>query len=216
MRARESDMPEETFWESFFDADCIVRKLECAKNGDESIAEFGSGYGTFTLPVARRTSGIVLAFDIDAEMVDLVNRKVQWEGLANVQVEMRDFVLNGTGLPSESIDHAMVYNLLHLEDPVRLLHETYRILRPGGYSFNHPLEVRSIDAAGAVDGNPSATGTMQGLGGNGRLCLGSRSGPLPVLRASLRSVAATPVMTDAIGNADRPSVWALQNLHDLT
>jgi ubiquinone/menaquinone biosynthesis C-methylase UbiE len=132
MRARESDMPEETFWESFFDADCIVRKLECAKNGDESIAEFGSGYGTFTLPVARRTSGIVLAFDIDAEMVDLVNRKVQWEGLANVQVEMRDFVLNGTGLPSESIDHAMVYHLLHLEDPVGLLHETYRILRPGG------------------------------------------------------------------------------------
>ena len=45
---------------------------------------------------------------------------------------MRDFVAQGTGLPDSGMDHAMVYNLLHLDDPVRLLKEAFRILRPGG------------------------------------------------------------------------------------
>lgn len=132
MKARESGMPDEDYWETFFDADCIIRNLECAKRGDESVVEFGCGYGTFTLPVAKRTSGIVRAFDIEAELVDLVRRKADDEGLENVQVEMRDFVLDGTGLGDASVDHVMVYNLLHLEEPVRLLKEAYRILRPGG------------------------------------------------------------------------------------
>ncbi len=125
-------MPEEGYWETFFDADCIVRKLECAKEGKETIAEFGSGFGTFTLPVARLTSGIVHAIDIDPELVDLVQHKANMAGLPNVRVELRDFVANGSGLPSESVDHAMVYNLLHLEDPIRLLQEAFRIVRRGG------------------------------------------------------------------------------------
>jgi len=53
MKGRESEMPEEVCWQSFYDADCIVEKLECAKNNRESIAEFGSGYGTFTFPACR-------------------------------------------------------------------------------------------------------------------------------------------------------------------
>jgi ubiquinone/menaquinone biosynthesis C-methylase UbiE len=133
MKARESGMPAEDYWESFFDADCIIRNLECAKQGDESVVELGCGYGTFTIPVAQRTSGIVHAFDIEAEMVDVVRRKAGDEGLENVQAEMRDFVAAGTGLEDASVDHVMVYNLLHLEEPVRLLKEAYRILHPGGH-----------------------------------------------------------------------------------
>jgi len=30
MKARESGVPEEVFWQSFYDADCIVEKLRCA------------------------------------------------------------------------------------------------------------------------------------------------------------------------------------------
>jgi len=125
-------MPEEVYWQTFYDADCIVEKLECTKDAKQSIAEFGSGYGTFTFAVARRTSGVVYAFDIEPELVALVQRKAESAGLANVQAEVRDFVAHGTGIPSESIDHAMVYNLLHIEDPVRLLEEAHRILKPGG------------------------------------------------------------------------------------
>ncbi len=75
MKGRESGMPEETHWQTFYDADCIVEKLDCAKGDKDIIAEFGSGYGTFTLPVARRTSGAVYAFDIEPELVALVQQK---------------------------------------------------------------------------------------------------------------------------------------------
>lgn len=132
MKVRESGMPEENYWLSFYDADCIVAKLDCAKSGTECIAEFGGGYGTFTFPAARRTAGMVHTFDIEPDLVALVNRRAQEAGLLNVRAELRDFVAQGTGLPESSMDHAMLFNLLHLESPVGLLQETFRILKPGG------------------------------------------------------------------------------------
>ena len=132
MKARESGMPEESSWEGFFDADCIVGKLDCAKAGTENMVEFGCGYGTFTLAAARRTSGIVSALDIEADLVARVRRKAAEARVPNIRAERRDFVTEGTGLPAGSQDHAMIYNLLHLEDPVGLLTEAFRVLRPGG------------------------------------------------------------------------------------
>jgi ubiquinone/menaquinone biosynthesis C-methylase UbiE len=132
MKGRESAMPGEAYWASFYDADCIVTKLDCAKEQREHIVEFGSGYGTFTLPAARRTSGTVHALDIEPELVALVQQRAREAGLANVRASVRDFVAQGTGLPDASMDHAMVFNLLHLEDPVRLLQEAFRVLKPGG------------------------------------------------------------------------------------
>ena len=132
MKGRESGMPDEDYWHTFYDADCVVVKLDCTKDKKESIVEFGSGYGTFTLPAAKRTSGTVYAFDIEPELVSLLKRKALDEGLVNVKAELRDFIGQGTGLASESVDHAMVYNILHIENPVPLLKEAYRVLKPGG------------------------------------------------------------------------------------
>ena len=132
MKGRESGMPEEGDWQAFYDADCIVEKLECAIEKKESIVEFGSGYGTFTFPVAKRTSGIVHALDIEPNLVALVQRKARDAGLSNVRAKVRDFIADGTGLLPENMDHAMIYNLLHIEDPVGLLKEAYRVLKPGG------------------------------------------------------------------------------------
>jgi SAM-dependent methyltransferase len=131
MKARESGMPDEDYWSSFFDADCIVAKMECAFRGDEHIAEFGSGYGTFTLPAARRTRGIVHAIDIEPEMIGLLERKAEAEGIRNIRVSRRDFVEQGSGLRTGSLDHVILFNILHLEDPVGLLREGLRILKPG-------------------------------------------------------------------------------------
>lgn len=132
MKGRESGMPEAEWWATFFDADAIVRLLDVAPRGTEDIVEFGSGYGTFTLPVARRTSGTVHALDIEKDMIALLREETVRNGLANISVLERDFVASGTGLPDASVDHAMVYNILHIEDPVALLREAFRVVKPGG------------------------------------------------------------------------------------
>ena len=132
MKGRESGMPDESYWHSFFDADCIIEKLECTKARKESVVEFGCGYGTFTFPVAKRTTGTVFTYDIEADLVALVQQKAIQEGLANVHAETRDFIEQGTGLTEKSIDHVMAYNILHIEKPFCILEEAFRILKPGG------------------------------------------------------------------------------------
>jgi len=132
MKGRESGMPDEDYWGSFFDADCLIDTLVASRVDQGDVAEFGSGYGTFTIPTAKNISGIVHGFDIEADLVALVDEKCNRLGLQNVRLETRDFVENGTGLPEGSVAHVMIYNLLHIEHPVALLKEALRILKPGG------------------------------------------------------------------------------------
>jgi SAM-dependent methyltransferase len=132
MKARESGMPEEERWNTFFDAGCIVEKMDCAPRGHEDLVEFGCGYGTFTLPAAQRTSGLVHALDTEQDLVAGLAAKSARIGLRNIKPVLRDFVAGGTGLPAAAVDHAMIYNLLHIENPVALLREAHRVLKPGG------------------------------------------------------------------------------------
>jgi SAM-dependent methyltransferase len=131
MKARESGMPAEEVWESFFSPDVVLTKLQLAK-ATPLVVEFGCGYGTFTIPTARKISGQVIALEIDSEMVAATLRKVAAYALKNVQVIQRDFLANGSGLTSETADYAMVFNLLHLEQPEILLREASRIMKPAG------------------------------------------------------------------------------------
>jgi SAM-dependent methyltransferase len=131
MKGRESGMPDEGYWESFFNPACIVDRLDC---GDSRIGlvEFGCGYGHFTVPAARIARCQVHALDIDPDMIAATARKAEAAGLSNVVVEQRDFVAEGTGLSDAAADHAMLYNILHVEEPVALLVEAFRVLVPGG------------------------------------------------------------------------------------
>lgn len=132
MKGRESGMPDEDFWSSFFDAEAALEKLFGKHGVQGGLVEFGCGYGTFTLPAARRTTGTITALDIESGMVDCLKNKVDKYRLNTIQVQLRDFVANGTGLDSASQAHAMIFNLLHLEHPVTLLQEAYRTLQPDG------------------------------------------------------------------------------------
>jgi SAM-dependent methyltransferase len=129
-KGRESGMPEAEMWQGFFDPAHILDRLDCSHPGN--VVEFGCGYGLFTSEAARRSSGIVYALDIEPEMIAATLTAAGNAGVANVQPMQRDFVVHGTGLPTGSCDYAMVFNLLHIEDPVALLREAFRVLMPAG------------------------------------------------------------------------------------
>jgi len=131
MKTRESGMPDEKMWERFFDARHILAQLDFT-DSKADVVEFGCGYGTFSIAAARLTSGVVHALDIEPEMLRATAAKAKSLSLTNVRTVQRDFVGDGTGLPDGSVGYAMLFNILHAEDPVGLLREAHRVLRPGG------------------------------------------------------------------------------------
>jgi SAM-dependent methyltransferase len=109
----------------------MVAKLGCTGPcGD--VIDFGCGYGTFTVPTAQLITGRVIALDIEPAMVAATLARAAAAGLANVVGLARDFVVEGTGLPDASVGRAMLFNILHIEDPVPLMREAYRVIAPSG------------------------------------------------------------------------------------
>ncbi len=131
MKIRESGMPDEQYWESFFNVQNIFAKLRL-DNSVKDVAEFGSGYGTFTIPASKIIKGSIYAFDIDEGMIARLSQRINVEKLNNIIIHHIDFIKAEIPLNNNSIDYAMLFNILHAEAPVELLIESVRILRPGG------------------------------------------------------------------------------------
>lgn len=137
MKTRESGMPENATWDTFFDAEATLTALGLTADTGDAV-DFGCGYGTFALPAARRIQGVLHGFDIEKEMIAECEDRAQREGIHNIRFERRDFVAKGTGLPDESVEFVMLFNILHAENPLGLLAEARRILAPGGrVAVNH-------------------------------------------------------------------------------
>ena len=131
MKIRDSGMPDEPLWTTFFDPYAILTALGLTpQSGD--VVDFGCGYGTFTIAAAQITSGIVYGVDIEPAMLAATRQKAASLALTNVRTVQRDFMANGTGLASGGTGYAMLFNILHTENPLALLHEAYRVLVPGG------------------------------------------------------------------------------------
>ncbi|MDQ2764685.1 MAG: class I SAM-dependent methyltransferase, partial [Pseudomonadota bacterium] len=131
MKTRDSGMPPESYWETFFNPTEILTTLglHCATG---PVVDIGAGYGTFTFAAARLTGQPVIALDIEPPLLEDLARKARAENLDQVRPILRDVMRDGTGLPDGYADVVLVFNLLHCEQPVDLLKEVWRTLGPGG------------------------------------------------------------------------------------
>ena len=132
MKVRESGMPPVEMWHTFFDPDRILAAMEVTSAVRDAV-DFGCGYGTFAIPAAKRIRGTLHGFDIDPAMIEATAQRAREEQIRNVRLYARDFATDGTGLDAASVDYVMLFNILHAEDPLRLLREARRILASGGH-----------------------------------------------------------------------------------
>lgn len=108
-----------------------MKKLKIDKDITDAV-EFGAGYGTFTLPAASVISGKLFALEIEQDLIANLRKKISERSIDNIEIVKRDFVSDGTGLSDNSVDSAMLFNILHNENPAELLKEAYRVLKKDG------------------------------------------------------------------------------------
>ena len=104
------------------------------------VADLGAGGGWFTINLARRVgpNGLVLAEDIQPLMIEAIGRRVQREGLSNVQTVLG--TASDPKLPPGFLDAVLIAGAYHeMDDPARpeviltLLSNVARSLKPQGH-----------------------------------------------------------------------------------
>jgi predicted RNA methylase len=96
-KIRESSMPSEEAWRSFFSVEEILNRMLIDSRVVDAV-DFACGYGTFTIPAAQRIRGVMYAIDIDPEMIQIVEEKLRRLKLTNVRTTIRDLLHEGSGL----------------------------------------------------------------------------------------------------------------------
>ena len=109
------------------------RLVEAGLDPGQAVLDFGCGIGSYAIPAAQIVGdgGIVYALDIHPLAVEKVERRARKENLANVETIQSD---RDTGLPDESVDAILLYDVLH-SVPAKgdLLRELHRILKHDGF-----------------------------------------------------------------------------------
>ena len=113
--------------------DRVIDEMELAR--DAEVADVGAGTGYFTFGLAERVpEGRVYAVDIQPEMIEIIQRRVQAHGVANVLP-----ILAGEadpGLAPESVDAVLLVDAYHeFSYPFEVMTAVVRALRPGGRLF---------------------------------------------------------------------------------
>jgi ubiquinone/menaquinone biosynthesis C-methylase UbiE len=96
------------------------------------VLDFGCGPGSYVLPVSRLVGerGVVYAVDKNPLAIATVNRLIAKNRLTNVRTILSDC---NTGLPTESIDVVLLYDVIHdLGNRRSVLAELHRVLRRQG------------------------------------------------------------------------------------
>ena len=110
-------------------------KKEIIRSGikeGSSVLDYGCGPGFCTIPAAKivGSQGMIYALDIHPLSIEIIEKKIKKHSLKNVKTILTD---NGTGLPSESIDVALLFNVIFMiQDKEKLIDELHRVLKKDG------------------------------------------------------------------------------------
>jgi ubiquinone/menaquinone biosynthesis C-methylase UbiE len=119
--------------EGFLNPEKVLNELKL--KGNFIAADFGSGSGGWTIPLAKRLRfGKVYAIDILQEPLSVLKSKSEMERVYNIEIIRSDIEQkNGSKLPALSCDLVLMTNLLfEVEDKKVIMEEAKRILKKGG------------------------------------------------------------------------------------
>ncbi|HVB38986.1 MAG TPA: class I SAM-dependent methyltransferase [Vicinamibacterales bacterium] len=122
------DAPDRDLWQK---PDFIMDELGIADGS--AVADLGAGSGWFTVWLARRVgpNGVVYAEDIQRQMIEVINRRIDLEGLHNVRTILG--TPDDPDLPANSLDAILIVDAYHeIENPVALLRHVADALKPDG------------------------------------------------------------------------------------
>jgi len=96
------------------------------------VADLGCGSGYFTVPISRKVKK-VYAIDIQKEMLDFVEKKIQRQKLINIKLLLSE--KSEIPLKNASVDLLITVNTLHeFPDKKKTIKEIRRVLKPEGRS----------------------------------------------------------------------------------
>ena len=113
------------------------------------VLDYGCGPGGYVVPLVKLVgdSGKIYALDMHPLAIEAVQKLTSKKGITNVQTILSDCK---TGLPPNSIDVILLYDILHnLNNVSDILTELHRILKPKGIlslSDHHLKEGEIISA----------------------------------------------------------------------
>jgi len=110
--------------------DLSIEKIRSVLAPDQQVLEIGCGSGIISLGIAPYAKQVI-AMDISPLMIAVAQSKAESSTVSNVVFRVCD----GYAIPydNESFDVVLLFNILHVvKEPAALLHEAYRLLKPGG------------------------------------------------------------------------------------
>ena len=108
--------------------DIILAQVEIGSR--ENVADIGAGTGYLALELAKK-AGKVLAVDNSSQMLAIAKEEAVKAGLRNIEFLEGDAA--DLPLPAKSVNLVVANMLLHhVNDPLQVIREMYRILKPEG------------------------------------------------------------------------------------